>query len=78
MKNISMRLYMSFITLFCTPAMRANQWPQFRGPHGNQLSQDTQWPQVWSNDTNILWQVKIPGRASTPYCGKPVLPMLHR
>lgn len=56
-------LKMLLIILFCVPPMWANHWPQFRGPHGNQLSQDKQLPQVWNHDKNIKWQVKIPGRA---------------
>ena len=56
-------LRMLLIVLLCVPSTSADYWPQFRGPQGNQISQDKQLPQVWSHDQNIKWQVRIPGRA---------------
>ena len=56
-------LNMLLIVLFWVPPICATHWPQFRGPHSNQLSQDKQLPQVWSQDKNVQWHVKIPGRA---------------
>ena len=51
------------LVLFCVSLARADQWPQFRGPDGNQLSTGQALPEVWGSETNIQWQVKIPGRA---------------
>lgn len=53
-----------FIILFlCVSSVGLAQWPQFRGPRGNQIAQDQQHPVNWSPDHNIKWQVKLPGRA---------------
>jgi outer membrane protein assembly factor BamB len=51
------------VVLFWITSIWAAQWPQFRGPHSNQLWQDTPLPQVWSQDKNVQWQVPIAGRA---------------
>ncbi|MFC1762334.1 PQQ-binding-like beta-propeller repeat protein [Planctomycetota bacterium] len=65
MKKIpcSFRILLFVSVLFCVSSIGAAQWPQFRGPHSNQLGLDSPLPQVWSQDKNIQWQVPIPGRA---------------
>ena len=37
------------------------EWPQFRGPHCNPVSQG-RLPETWSRTENIEWSVEIPGR----------------
>ncbi|MEK6249100.1 MAG: PQQ-binding-like beta-propeller repeat protein, partial [Planctomycetales bacterium] len=45
----------------------ADQWPHWRGPLGNGVSQDTNPPVEWSPDKNVLWRVPLPGPAgATP------------
>ncbi len=39
----------------------AEDWPQFRGPTGQGLSQATAVPVSWSETENITWKVAIPG-----------------
>lgn len=42
-------------------------WPNWRGPHGNGVADEGQYPTHWSEDQNIAWQVELTGRgASTP------------
>src|SRR5947209_8859880 len=52
------------LTLGLAPAgMSADEWPQFRGPNGTGLAEDSQLPSAWGTDKNIAWKVKIPGVA---------------
>src|SRR4051794_8445125 len=48
-------------------AAPAADWPQFRGPTGQGVSDEKQLPVRWSSDNNIAWKVKLPGAgASSP------------
>jgi outer membrane protein assembly factor BamB len=47
-------------TLFVT-AVRAEDWPRFRGPTGQGNSSETSLPLKWSNIDNVAWKTEIPG-----------------
>ncbi|MGQ0635840.1 MAG: outer membrane protein assembly factor BamB family protein [Planctomycetaceae bacterium] len=52
---------------FCVAA-RADNWPQWRGPHGNGICDEKAVPNQWGKTSdgqteNIAWRVKLPGRA---------------
>ena len=42
-------------------AVRAADWPQFRGPGGLGLTEASKLPAEWSVDKNIRWKVAVPG-----------------
>ncbi|MFZ5829599.1 MAG: PQQ-binding-like beta-propeller repeat protein [Planctomycetota bacterium] len=42
-----------------TPAMA--DWPQFLGPAGNNVSEETGLPTTWSSTENIVWKTAMPG-----------------
>ena len=45
----------------------AEDWPQFRGPHGLGLSHETGLPTTWSEQENLAWKIRLPGPgASSP------------
>lgn len=44
-----------------TAAACGADWPQFRGPGGLGVSQDTGLPTAWSDDSNIVWKTDLPG-----------------
>src|SRR5512145_2414620 len=46
----------------CPTHVVAQDWPQFRGPGGQGHSEEQGLPVVWSESTNILWKVPVPGR----------------
>lgn len=46
-----------------TPNLYSADWPQFRGPQGNGISEATNLPLSWSEEKNIKWKTAIPGRA---------------
>src|SRR5437870_758656 len=48
-------------------APMVQDWAQFRGPGGLGRSSETNLPVQWSDDKNLLWKAKLPGRgASSP------------
>jgi outer membrane protein assembly factor BamB len=61
----------SFVLAAClflvSPAARADNWPQWRGPTQDGVSKETNIPTDWSDTKNIAWKLPLPGRgASTP------------
>ena len=40
----------------------AGDWPQFRGPGGRGISDETGLPVQWSKDQGIRWKLELPGR----------------
>jgi outer membrane protein assembly factor BamB len=42
-------------------AAGSENWPQFRGPTGQGISQETGLPLKWSTTENIAWKAEIPG-----------------
>lgn len=48
-------------------AALAENWPQWRGPHNNGLSAETDLPTTWSATENVAWKLRLPGMAgATP------------
>lgn len=39
----------------------AENWPGFRGPTGQGISQEKNLPLTWSTDENLAWRVDVPG-----------------
>lgn len=63
-----LRCFIAFTLLFgaLAPA-RAENWPQWRGPHHDGLSTEAILPTDWSATKNIAWTVTLPGMGgSTP------------
>ena len=40
--------------------LAAEDWPQWRGPHGNGISRETALPVQWSETEGLAWKVDIP------------------
>lgn len=52
-----------FAMLQAFTAYAQDDWSRWRGPYGNGIATANQKPPVnWSEDQNIIWKVKIPGR----------------
>ena len=39
-----------------------NEWPQFRGPGGAGVADESRLPQQWSDKDNVAWVADVPGR----------------
>jgi outer membrane protein assembly factor BamB len=48
--------------LMASHADADQNWPQFRGPHGDGTSAARNVPLTWSESNNIAWKVAVPGR----------------
>lgn len=55
-----MSLRFAFLALLlCAPAVAADNWPQYRGPNGDGLSNAKAPPTKWSETENIRWKTAI-------------------
>ncbi|MBT5611216.1 MAG: PQQ-binding-like beta-propeller repeat protein [Lentisphaerae bacterium] len=43
----------------------ASDWPQFRGPGGRGVSDETGLPTQWSETQNLKWRLRLPGQGSS-------------
>ena len=50
------------LTILFTSTASAGDWPQFRGPTGQGLSEAQNVPVEWSSDRNVQWRVPIAGK----------------
>jgi outer membrane protein assembly factor BamB len=48
------------LALSCVPAA-AGDWPEFRGPYGQGISDEAGLPTEWGPDKNIAWKAAVPG-----------------
>lgn len=63
-------LALTFISLFCLVSLAvvsADNWPQWRGPMMNGISNEKNLPTKWSAEENVTWKLAMPDRSgSTP------------
>ena len=59
-----------FLLVLCLPApgrLAAADWPAWRGPQGNGVSEEQNLPVKWSTTENVKWRIALPGPGnSTP------------
>ena len=54
-----------------TPIVRADNWPNWRGPDNNGISKESGLPITWSETKNVAWKLALPGKgSSTPIIWK--------
>lgn len=63
---------MSLRSLSCTVALvlscslaAAENWPNWRGPHGNGVADGASYPAKWSATENVAWKSSLPGKGSS-------------
>jgi hypothetical protein len=57
----------SIIALLTVAGLRADNWPQWRGPSLNGVSTERNLPTRWDTKSNITWKLRLPGlSAATP------------
>src|SRR5262245_66202620 len=59
-----MRRYLALAALLglISAGVRAEDWPQFRGPTGQGHSSERGLPLDWSESRNVKWKTSVPGR----------------
>ena len=56
-----------FVVLILTAVANAQNWPQWRGPNLNGLSNEKNLPSRWTTEENVVWKLALPGLSgSTP------------
>ena len=51
------------LSVFLSPSMQGQDWPQWRGPTGdNHAADGVTAPETWSETSNLAWVVPVPGR----------------
>jgi outer membrane protein assembly factor BamB len=60
-----MKYHLILVLMLATvSAVRAEDWPQWRGPHFNGSSDEKNLPSDWSQTENIAWKADLPGSAA--------------
>jgi outer membrane protein assembly factor BamB len=52
----------ALVVVLALVPVRANDWPQFRGPDATGVSAETGLPDSWSPTENVVWKVPVAGR----------------
>jgi outer membrane protein assembly factor BamB len=60
-----MRRIMKLIVCLLGLAAAGADWPGFRGPHGNGVSDERGFPTQWTSKHNIVWKTRLPGPGSS-------------
>jgi outer membrane protein assembly factor BamB len=66
-------LFYILVVLFITgpSVLKAQNWPQWRGPNGDGTSSETSLPVKWDSVSNVVWKVPVPGNGySSPVIWK--------
>ncbi|MDP6546728.1 MAG: PQQ-binding-like beta-propeller repeat protein [Phycisphaerae bacterium] len=67
MNSFAKKSIASCVVLLAVSSVQAENWPQWRGPHSDGTTAETNLPTTWSKTENITWSTKMPGAtASTP------------
>jgi hypothetical protein len=48
------------LSLALTASLTAENWPQWRGPHGQGISTEFDLPSEWAPGKNISWMTELP------------------
>ena len=60
-------LVVTFVMATSTLALRAENWPQWRGPSLNGVSTEKNLPVEWTTEENVTWKLELPEwSGSTP------------
>src|SRR5690349_4217761 len=55
-------LVLSAFIAFNTTAKTSSNWPQWRGPESQGVSDEKNLPTEWSDTKNVLWKTELPGK----------------
>ena len=60
MRRLSLASLALALGVASTAGLAAENWPQWRGPGGQGISNETQLPSEWSVDKNVAWKTELP------------------
>src|SRR5262245_1168602 len=55
------RMAACFLLMMTSPWLRADNWPQWRGPGNHGISAERELPLTWSKDKGIRWKIELHG-----------------
>src|ERR1051326_3630992 len=61
-----MRRAICFAIALAVNTALANDWPQFRGPHGSGVATNSDLPLLFGPNSNVLWKTQLPSGHSSP------------
>jgi outer membrane protein assembly factor BamB len=61
-RRVTLRIAIALLLALTGVAVRADDWPQFRGPTGQGHSAERDLPLDWSESRNVSWKTPVPGR----------------
>lgn len=72
MKNLRINFYiLLLISINNVSDIKAQNWPNWRGPNGDGTSIETNVPTKWDSVTNVVWKTLVPGKGySSPVIWK--------
>ena len=59
---MTLRIAIALLLTLIGASVRAEDWPQFRGPTGQGHSTERGLPLEWSESRNVVWKTPVPGR----------------
>ena len=59
---MTLRIAIALVLTVIGVGVRAEDWPQFRGPTGQGHSAERGVPLDWSESRNVTWKTPVPGR----------------
>lgn len=62
MRNLAIALLGCVAVTSAVAARGPSEWPQFRGPGGAGVADESMLPQQWSTTDNVAWVTDVPGR----------------
>src|ERR1041384_7172210 len=63
LRAIAVKRFALFVLLTLIPTLRADNWPQWRGPTNDGVSKETGLPTKFDTTKNMAWSLKLPGRS---------------
>ncbi|MGI9430250.1 MAG: PQQ-binding-like beta-propeller repeat protein [Bythopirellula sp.] len=64
-RSLHKLLWSALAAVVAIPAAVSSDWPQFRGPSGLGVSNDSGLPVVWNDHENLVWKSPLPGHGSS-------------
>src|SRR5260221_6178297 len=60
-RDVAVFAILPILCILVRSSIRAEEWPQFRGPDGQGHSSERGLPVEWSESRNIVWKTPVPG-----------------
>ena len=57
------------LAIFSPSIVKADDWPEWRGPYGTGVSHEKDVPSQWSHEKNVVWKAHLRG----PGCASPIV-----